>query len=295
MKLWLKINYKAKSIWKTMERLFRRFNADEGMTTAGALSFYFLMSMLPMSLLGLSVFGYILGSRSAALSAITSLGKIGQIFPQGTIDIESILSDLIVGKQVIGGIGLLMLLWFSGGVFFTIETAVNKIFRVSLKRGFLKRTVVVYFFMLLAGLMLLTSIFITVLAAIVSDLSLSVFGINPAKIPVLWNVFFSLVPPTLMMLMFAIIYKVGPKTKVYWKSAFGGGMLASVLWELSRRAFSWYLSNVALYNKLYGALGALVAVFIWIYYSATIFIIGVEFGAILNERQEKNIALNKMR
>ena len=278
-----------------MERLFRRFNADEGMTTAGALSFYFLMSMLPMSLLGLSVFGYILGSRSAALSAITSLGKIGQIFPQGTIDIESILSDLIVGKQVIGGIGLLMLLWFSGGVFFTIETAVNKIFRVSLKRGFLKRTVVVYFFMLLAGLMLLTSIFITVLAAIVSDLSLSVFGINPAKIPVLWNVFFSLVPPTLMMLMFAIIYKVGPKTKVYWKSAFGGGMLASVLWELSRRAFSWYLSNVALYNKLYGALGALVAVFIWIYYSATIFIIGVEFGAILNERQEKNIALNKMR
>lgn len=288
-----KITSFLSGLFKTPRRVVQRFMADDGMTTAGALSFYFLMSVLPMTLLGLSVFGYILGSRSAAVAALTGLGKIGNAFPEGTLDIETILGDLVMGRQVIGGIGLVLLLWFSGGVFYTIEMAVNRIFRVPDKRGFLKRTLVVYSFMLFAGLILLGSIAITVMAAIVSDLSVGIFGINPAKIPLLWNIFFSLVPPALMMLMFSIIYKVGPKAKVLWKSAFGGGLLAAVLWEISRRILGWYLANVAGYNTLYGALGTLVALFIWLFYSANIFIIGAEYSAILHERRELSLAFEK--
>lgn len=293
MKLFRKIWQSLSAGFKTSRRVVQRFIADDGMTTAGALSFYFLMSVLPMTLLGLSVFGYILGSRSAAVSALTSLGKLGNAFPDGALDIEAILGDLVMGRQVIGGIGLVLLLWFSGGVFYTIEMAVNQIFRVPEKRGFFKRTLIVYSFMLFAGLILLGSIAITVIAAIVSDLSVGIFGINPAKIPLLWNLFFSLVPPALMMLMFAIIYKVGPKAKVLWRTAFRGGLLAAVLWEISRRVLGWYIANVAGYNTLYGALGTLVAVFLWLFYSANIFIIGAEYAAILHERRELRSAFER--
>jgi len=259
---------------------------------AGALSFYFLMSILPMSLLGLSVLGYVLGSKRAALSAVTSLGKIGKILPEGTLDIESTLSTLIAGRGVLGGIGIIFLIWFSTGVFFTIEVAVNRIFRTGSKRGFFRRTAVVYFFMFLAGSLLIASIAITVVAAIVSDLSVSLFGINPAEIPMLWNILFSMVPPSLMMIMFTLIFKVGPTSKVSWKAAFGGALFSAVLWELSRRILGWYISNLAVYNKLYGALGTLVGVFIWIYYSANIFLLGAEYSAILNERREKKMAVS---
>ncbi len=278
---------------QTLARIFRRFQADNGMTLAGSLSFYFLISILPMSLLALSLLGHILGSRSAAVSAVTALGKIGNILPEGTIEIESILGDLIGGKGMLGGVGILLLVLFSGGVFYTIELIINQIFRVSIRRGFLRRTAVVYFFILIAGILLLASIAATVIAVIVGDLSMSIFGINPAEIPLLWNLFFSLVPPALIMLMFAIIYKVGPKTKVAWRAAFGGAVFGSVLWEISRRLFGLYLSSIAPYSKLYGALGVFLALWIWIFYSANIFIIGAEYAAILDERRNRRISVEK--
>ncbi|MCD6502441.1 YihY/virulence factor BrkB family protein, partial [bacterium] len=75
---------------------------------------------------------------------------------------------------------------------------------------------------------------------------------------------------------------------VTWRAAFGGAVLGAVLWEISRRLFGWYLSSIAIYSKLYGALGAFLAASIWIFYSANIFIIGAEYAAILNEHR-KNI------
>ena len=279
------------SVWKWMKgfgnrlrHIWRRFSTDNGMTLAGALSFYFLMSVLPLSLLALSILGFILGSERAALSAVTSLGKIGKILPRGALDIESILASLIQGKGVIGGLGIVMLLWFSAGVFFTLEVSINKIFRSGKKRGFFHRTAVVYFFMLVAGGLLFMSIAITVLAAVVSDLSVSLLGINPAEIPLLWNLVFSLVPPALIMLLFVIIYKVGPTNKVRWKAAFRAGFWGALLWEISRRIFGWYLSNLALYNKLYGTLGTLVGLLIWIFYTANILLLGAEIAAISNKR-----------
>jgi membrane protein len=113
------------------------------------------------------------------------------------------------------------------------------------------------------------------------------FGINPAKIPFLWSLLFTLVPPLLMMLLFMIIYKVGPTGGVKWSSAFNGALFAAILWEIFRRGLGWYFSTIAVYNKLYGAFGAFVAITIWIFYSANVFLIGAEYAAICNERTDK--------
>jgi len=284
-----------KNRYKTISRLLRLFNTDNGMTLAGALSFYFLLSILPLSLLALSVLGYVFGSEKAALSVVTTLGKIGKTLPRGAFDIEAVLSQLISGRNVFGGLAIVLLLWFSTGVFYTIEVALNKIFATGKKRGFFQRTAVVYLMMLIAGGILVLSITITTVAVIVSDLSVSILGFNPSEIPFLWSMFFSLVPPALMMLMFSIIYKVGPSIKVSWKASFKGGLFAAVLWEISRRFFGYYLSNFAVYNKLYGALGTVVALFIWIFYTANIFLIGAEYTRISNERKERDISMHKMK
>lgn len=273
--------------FKAVARLLRRFNADGGLTLAGALSFYFLMSILPLSLLGLSILGFILGNQRDAVGLVTTLGRIGKIMPEGSIEVRQILDSLVSGKSVIGGIGILLLAWFATGVFYTVEVAINKIFRTGQKRGFFHRTAIVYFFMLVAGSLLTTSIALTVIQSMIADLSLSIFGIDPTDTPLLWNLFISLIIPALMMLMFTIIYKVGPNITVRWGTAFKGGLFAAVLWEISRRIFGWYLSSLAIYNKLYGALGTLVALLIWLFYSMNIFLLGAEFAAIRNERREK--------
>lgn len=278
------------NVFDTVGRIVRRFNSDDSLTLSGAMSFYFLLSVLPLALLTLSVLGFVLGSSSAALSAVTTLGKIESILPEGAINVERFLSTMVSGKKIFGGIGLLLLAWFAGGVFYTVEVAVNRIFRTGQRRGFFHKTVIVYFFMLVSGCLLTVSIGITVLATIVSDLSVSLFGIDPAKIPFLLNAVFSVVPPILIMSMFTIIYIVGPTAKVQLASALKGGMLGGILWEISRRVMGWYISNLAVYHKLYGALGTLAALFIWIFYCSNVFLIGAEYAAICNERYEMKIA-----
>jgi len=277
-----------KTRFKTAVRIVMRFSADNGLTAAGALCFYFLMSVLPLNLLALSVLGYVMGSKADALSAVTNFGM--RIFPEGSVDIKNILDTLVSGRGVFGGLAIVLWAWFSAGIFYTMEVAVNRIFRSGRKRGFFRRTAVVYFFMLVAGVLLIVTIAFTIVAAIVSNLSVSFLHIDSEKIPLLWNISFSLLPPALAMLMFAIIYKVGPTSKVSWSAALKGAIFAAVFWELSRRLFGWYLSTIALYNKFYGALGTLVAIFIWLFYSSIIFLLGAEYAAISNERYERGLA-----
>jgi membrane protein len=57
-----------------------------------------------------------------------------------------------------------------------------------------------------------------------------------------------------------------------------------VLWIAARRAFGAYLALSGVYGKLYGSFGIGVAVLVWIYYSATIFIFGAELAAVVTER-----------
>ncbi len=284
------MNYRMptfKNWFAFLARLIKKFNADDGMTLAAALSFYFLMSIFPLTLLGLSILGFVLGNERDAVGFLTTLGRIGEVMPEGSIELQRVLGSLVSGRSVIGGIGLLLLAWFANAVFYTAEISVNKIFRTGQKRGFFRRAGVVYLFMFAAGGLLLLSVILTVIQSIIADLSVSLFGINPMDIPFLWNLLMGLVIPGLMMLMFAIIYHVGPNTRVGWGIAFRAGFFAALLWEISRRVFGWYLANLAGYDKLYGALGTLLALFIWLFYSMNIFIVGAEFASIIKERREK--------
>ncbi len=68
-----------------------------------------------------------------------------------------------------------------------------------------------------------------------------------------------------------------PHAPVSWREAFTGGCIGAALWEVGRRVFLWYLANLAQFYVVYGSLGALVAVMVWIYMSASIFLYAAEF------------------
>jgi hypothetical protein len=71
---------------------------------------------------------------------------------------------------------------------------------------------------------------------------------------------------------FTLSLRVFPHVHISWRDAFTGGCIGAGLWEIGRRFFLWYLANLAQFYVVYGSLGALVAVMVWIYFSATIFL-----------------------
>lgn len=95
------------------------------------------------------------------------------------------------------------------------------------------------------------------------------FLIKTAQWVILFGIYFVTV---------SMIYKFGPSSKK-WKLFTPGATLATILAMLSFSFFTFYINNFSAYNKLYGSIGTLIVVMIWMYINALILIIGFELNA----------------
>lgn len=88
--------------------------------------------------------------------------------------------------------------------------------------------------------------------------------------------------------LFAIsmIYNLAPARKKEWRFFSLGSIVASLLAMLSTTGFSFYLSNFANYNKLYGSIGTLIALMFWLYLLAWVFLLGFELNASMVQAQK---------
>jgi len=77
----------------------------------------------------------------------------------------------------------------------------------------------------------------------------------------------------------SILYRYGPAHKKRWKFINPGSILATGLAILTSLGFSYYINNFSSYNKVYGSIGTLIVVMIWMYLNSLILLIGFELNA----------------
>jgi membrane protein len=77
----------------------------------------------------------------------------------------------------------------------------------------------------------------------------------------------------------SLLYYLGPNHPRSIRSVWPGAILATVLWWLATSSFGWYVRNIANYNVLYGSVGAVIALLVWMYLLSVIVLIGCEYNA----------------
>ncbi len=75
------------------------------------------------------------------------------------------------------------------------------------------------------------------------------------------------------------LYYFGPYRKQRWRLVWRGATLATFLWLFATLGFAWYVRNLARYNVMYGSIGAVIALLVWMYLIALVALIGCEFNA----------------
>jgi membrane protein len=84
-----------------------------------------------------------------------------------------------------------------------------------------------------------------------------------------------------IFLMFVLIYRFLPARHIPWRIALVAATFTSVVWELLKGLFAWYVAEVAVgYTRTYGALVTPVVLVFWVYYSAVVFILGGEVAQV---------------
>jgi membrane protein len=77
----------------------------------------------------------------------------------------------------------------------------------------------------------------------------------------------------------SVMYYFGPNRRQRWRNVWPGALLATALWLVTTLAFGWYVRNLAQYNVLYGSIGGVIAMLVWMYLLSAIALLGCEFNA----------------
>ncbi|MFM1876615.1 MAG: hypothetical protein RL266_2352 [Bacteroidota bacterium] len=110
------------------------------------------------------------------------------------------------------------------------------------------------------------------------------FALNLARwVVILGLIFFAI----------SVLYFLGPAKQTKWRFFSAGSTLATVLVVITSLGFSYFVENFGQYNKLYGSIGTLVIVMLWMFFNSIALLIGFELNASIEDAKLREIALNK--
>jgi len=273
----------ARRVGRTLFEASRNFDGDGCFDQAAYISYFALLSLLPLTILLVAIGAAAIGSVDAAERGARFLLK----------DLVSMLGNDIfaqarqVGSQA-GRFGwpfLLFALWTASRVFSKVEQALDHVFRVEKRRSFPVRKIFAF------GLVALMVLFLVVLVAFggvvnafnryLDTSSLAETMSNPLYVTLNSAVSRYFIPWLISVLTFGFIYKVVPATFVPGRAAYTAGLVAGSLWEGLKNVFTLYIGRFANYRMTYGTLETVVVFAIWINLSAALLLWGGELAAVL--------------
>ncbi len=269
------------SLWQVLQQASARFSRDGCSLMAAAIAFYGLLSLVPLGALAISVFGRMLGSSAVAEQQVASFLKSS--LPAGDADVSQAIRQFThpSGRWFVEIIGVLGLLWAGSRLFHTLEDVLTRVWSGHGRgRHFLLRNLIAFAATIIAGLIFLAITLTTTAAAALASRTALLKELPTFLNPGPWLRAFG--APVAAWLMFLLTYKFLPQARARWAEAAVGAAAAAILWEITRLAFAALLKHSAAYGQLYGSLAGAVVVSVWIYFSASIMLVGAELAVVLS-------------
>ncbi|MBC7105498.1 MAG: YihY/virulence factor BrkB family protein, partial [Firmicutes bacterium] len=159
---------------------------------------------------------------------------------------------------------------FSLQLFTAIEFSLNKIFKTAKKRHFIMSLLMSFFIILLITFTVAASFAFTYLIRIFQPMIFS-------ELSILLGFFLKyLLPFVLMFVITTLLYKILPNKKIKLSSILIGALITTVLIEIAKYVFAFYVVKIIKINTLYGSLSTFLALLMWLFYGWAVFIYGAE-------------------
>ncbi len=265
------------AVWSLLRETFNDWSEDRAPRLAAALAYYTVFALAPLLIIVIAIAGLFFGETEVRDSILSQVG--GLIGENGREAIDAMIQG---ARKPAAGIiatviGVVTLLLAAGGLFGQLQDALNTIWEVQPKpgrgiMGTIKDRFLSFSMVLGVGFLLLVSLMISAALSAVGTL---VAGDAYAE-TLLWQLVNFVVSFVATTLLFAMIFKILPDVKIAWRDVAIGAVATAALFALGRFAISLYLGKAAP-ESTYGAAGSLVALLLWVYYSAQILFMGAEF------------------
>lgn len=271
---------KLSSLPGLLKETFAEWSDDNCMRLGAALAYYTLSSLFPLLLIVASIASFVLNFTGTGQDVQAELvDRIAAAVNNPELA-EQIASGLTARSENTAASGILstilgffFLLLAASGVFGELDSAFNIIWDIPKDAqptgiwGFIRTKFLSFTLVLGVAFLLLVSQLLSVLLTSLSGL----LPLGP-----LWALVSIVVNLGVITLVFALLYKFLPDTKVEWGDVWVGGFLAAILWIVGQQLLALYFKFGTSFST-YGALGGVMAFLVYVLYSSQILFIGGEF------------------
>lgn len=245
---------------------------------SGYLSYVTLLSLVPLVAVSFSLMSAFPVFQSFRESVETFV--FSNFVPNSGEQIQVHLSGFVDNVSKMGTVGVMALMVVALLLISSIETTINRIFAVKEKRQLVIKFSIYWMILTLGPIVMGASLGVTSylvsLAVEAEEYTLGVSGF-----------FIKLLPFIISAFGFFMLYMLVPNKEIRWQSAIFGAGFAAVLFEISKKLFALYVTNFPSYQVIYGALAAIPILFVWVYLSWFVVLLGAELTVFIEEREYK--------
>lgn len=254
------------------------FRDDRCLQMAAALSYYVLFAVIPLVATVVALFGLVLRDPVVQQGAVDALlARIPLDAGQGKNMVLDAMRSVADVSATMSVIGLLGLLWTAMGLLGAVRDALNVAWDTPTRHSFLRQKLYDLVGVIGIGLLLFGSIAGTNL----------LHNLQSAVADVRWNIGLAqlltaigtLFPALSTFLVFLLIYRFVPNVKHGCRDVWVGALVATLLFEIAKHGFAFYVAHFARYEVIYGALGAVLLFLLWTYVSSIVLLLGAELSA----------------
>jgi membrane protein len=270
-------------------RTIQLYVDDSCGTYAAAIAYYAIFSLVPLSLIILSIFGLVVDHNRITTFVFEQLPL------KETPQVRDSVAHIVTRAQDISaaglGFGVLALLWSSSGIFSAVRKGLNAAAHRKTSRPYWHGKLLDLALVPCLGILIILSVGLTAATQVVIERA---GGLGPLNFDTNLALRISgyVLPATVSFSMFALLYRYVPTARPVWSEALAGAAFATVLFELAKNFYALVFSLTAFSKDtaVYAGFGNALGFLLWLFVNASILLLGAEFGRALTRPEGRENA-----
>ena len=282
---WHLIPGPVRAPFEVISKTISLYIEDSCSTYAAAIAYYAIFSIVPLSLITISLVGLV-ADRDRIADWVFE-----QIPLEESETVRNNVDEIIRRAQDFSpaslGFGIIFLIWSSSGIFGAVRKGLNAAAHLKLGRPYWRSKLMDFALIPIVGVLIAVSVGLTAFARNAAQ-QFDEIGPFPLNENLAIEVASYAIPAAITFLMFILLSRFAPAARPRGRDALGGAILATVLFEIAKNLIAIVISESTFSRDtaIYAGFGTALAFLVWMFVNASILLLGAEFGRAIRLRRD---------
>jgi membrane protein len=253
------------------------FNKNNGNLMAAAVSFNLLFSLFPFALAMISVAGFVMESSVFEGRVINAMANL---IPVARNLITTTLQGVVNARAATGILAILGFIWSASAFFGSVRSSLNSAWGIKNDSSFFEHKLIAIIMTLCSFVLLIIYIWLSTGVRLMHMANLQIEELPFVNSTAVFRIIFAFLSGLLAFAVILLLYRFMPAVRPRWRDVWAGALLAAAGFEIVRVIFIWYVKNFSTYNLVYGPVGSVIALLMFIYLTAWVLLFFARFCAV---------------